>query len=70
MHDMRICVQDKFVNFCGHRVFKDIGDLRGCKSLVPNQWGYLNQVELLLIWSGIIENCGGDTLQRQSVFEK
>ena len=36
---IRICVQDEFIDPYSHRVFEDIGGLRGCKSLAPNRWG-------------------------------
>ena len=31
-------MQDEFVDLCSHRIFEDIGDLRGCKSLASNRW--------------------------------
>ena len=37
---IRIYVQDEFFDpRSPSRVFEDIGGLRGCKSLAPNQWG-------------------------------
>ena len=56
---IRIYVQDKFFDpRSPSRVFEDIGGLRGCKSLAPNQWGggHLNQVKLLLRINWIFVN--------------
>ena len=32
-------MQDEFVDICCNKVFENVGGLRGCKSLAPNQWG-------------------------------